>query len=162
MTSPYKIAHEIGVSPQAVYKRLTDEFINQHSEHIRKANGKWAITSEGESIIKELFNQVVEPVQQPVQQPLNTENITFLQAMIESLESDLRIEREHSRNLASELVELTRNSQILLKMEQERNTPALLPDATVSPIDNADTVAAPNKKTGILNRIFYYLNPKKN
>ena len=140
MKSPYKIAREIGVSPQAVYKRLTEEFINKLDNHIqRKENGKYLLDDVAERVLKELFNQVVQPVQQPniesVEQPLlnqlNNEN-SFLRQRVESLEQELKVEREHGReqadklsNLATQLAELTRNNQILLGAEQSRNIPIL-------------------------------------
>ena len=141
MKSPYQIAKEIKVSPQAVYKKLTDEFNNQFNDHIQRTEkGKYLLDEVAEQALKELFNQVVQPVQQqtiePVQQSLlnqlNTEN-SFLRARIEALEDELKTERTHSReqtdklsDLAAQLAELTRNNQILLGAEQSKTNPALL------------------------------------
>ena len=140
MKSPYKIAREIGVSPQAVYKKLTKEFINKLNNHIqRKESGKYLLDDVAERVLKELFNQTIQPVEQPkiesVEQPLlnqlNSEN-SFLRQRVESLEKELKIEREHGReqadklsNLANQLAELSRNNQILLGAEQSRTIPIL-------------------------------------
>jgi len=141
MKSPYQIAKEINVSPQAVYKRLTDEFNNQFNNHIQRTDkGKYLLDTIAEHGLIELFNQVIQPVQQltiePIEQPLlnqlNSENI-FLRSRIEVLENELKTERVHSRmqidklsDLATQLAELSRNHQILLGMEQERTNPSSL------------------------------------
>ena len=141
MKSPYQIAKEINVSPQAVYKKLTDEFNNQFNSHIqRTVKGKYLLDEVAEQALKNLFNQVVQPAQQQniesVEQlllnQLNVEN-SFLRARIEALEEELKTERTHSReqtdklsDLAAQLAELTRNNQILLGAEQSKTNPALL------------------------------------
>jgi len=141
LKSPYKISKEVGVSPQAVYKKLTDEFINQFNNHIqRTTEGKYLLNDVAETALKELFNHVVQPVQQHKvelveQQLLNqlsTEN-SFLRDRVEDLEKELETERTHNReqtdklfNLATQLAELTKNNQLLLGAEQSRTNPALL------------------------------------
>ncbi|MCL2577043.1 MAG: hypothetical protein FWE27_03205 [Defluviitaleaceae bacterium] len=77
MKSPYQIAKELNVSPQAVYKRMTDEFNNQHADHIKRTqNGKYKLDAVAEEALKELFNQVKQPLQQcnikPVEQPTHS------------------------------------------------------------------------------------------
>jgi len=141
MKSPYQIAKELKVSPQAVYKRMTDEFTNQYSNHIqRSAKGKYKLDEVAEKGLKDLFNQVAQPVKQyyndQVEQSLlnhlTIEN-SFLRSRVESLEEELKTERIHSReqtdklsDLAAQLTELTRNNQVLLGAEQSRTNPALL------------------------------------
>ena len=141
MKSPYQIAKELNVSPQAVYKRMTSEFINQYSNHIQRTEkGKYKLDEVAEEGLKVLFNQIIQPVQQqniePEEQPLlnqlNSEN-SFLRSRIEVLEEELKTERIHSReqtnklsDLATQLTELTKNNQILLGAEQSRTNPALL------------------------------------
>jgi myosin heavy subunit len=128
------------VSPQAVYKKLTKEFINKLDNHIQlKESGKYLLDDVAERDLKELFNQTIQPVEQlkieSVEQPLlnqlNSEN-SFLRQRVEGLEQELKIEREHGReqsdklsNLASQLAELSRNNQILLGAEQSRTIPIL-------------------------------------
>ena len=143
MKSPYQIAKEIGVSPQAVYKKLTDDFNIQLNNHIqRTSSGRYLLDSVAEEFLKGLFNQDEQPVVQSgiehVEQllfnQLHNEN-SFLRQRIEVLEQELKTEREHSReqidklsNLAAQLAELTRNNQILLGTEQSRTNPTLLID----------------------------------
>ena len=166
MKSPYQISKELGVSPQAVYKRMTDEFNNQFNNHIqRTSKGKYKLDAVAELALRSLFNQVqqpefnscIEPVQQPkeeVQQPLlnqlNSEN-TFLRSRVETLEEELKTERNHNRaqsdrlaDLADQLVELNRNNQILLGSEQNRTNHTLAV---------ADGEGA-HKKTGFFTRFF--------
>ena len=141
MKSPYQIAKELNVSPQAVYKRITNEFINQFTNHMQRTEkGKYKLDIVAEQGLKDLFNQVVQPIQQQnieqVEQPLlnqlNSEN-SFLRSRVESLEEELKTERTHSReqmdklsDLAAQLTELTRNNQVLLGAEQRRTNSALL------------------------------------
>ena len=125
------------MSPQAVYKKLTDEFINQFNNHIqRTTEGKYLLNEVAETALKELFNQVVQPHQQVQQQPLlnqfKIEN-SFLRDRVEALEQELATERAHSREqtdklfkLATQLSDLTKNNQLLLGAEQSRTNPVLL------------------------------------
>jgi len=145
MKSPYKIAKELNVSPQAVYKRMSEQFNNEFNNHIqRTTTGQYKLDDVAERALKALFNQVVEPVEDLVVEPveqlnesllnqMNSEN-SFLRARVESLEEELKTERTHSReqadklsDLAAQLAELTRNNQLLLGAEQSRTNPALLP-----------------------------------
>ena len=154
MKTPYQIAKELGVSPQAVYKRLTDEFINRYNNHIQRTpKGKYQFGEVAEQGLKELFNRVEQSIQQPennqVQQQkisllnqLNSE-IAFLReqnkALFEKLtakDKQLEDERTHSREqsdklatLAAQLAELNRNNQLLLSREQSRTNPTLLTDS---------------------------------
>jgi len=70
--SPYQIAKELNVSPQAVYKRMTDEFTNQFTNHIQRTEkGKYKLDEVAEQGLKELFNRVVQPInliEQPIDQ----------------------------------------------------------------------------------------------
>jgi len=149
MKSPYKIAKELKVSPQAVYKRMTDEFNNKFNNHIQRTpQGKYLLDGVAEKALKGLFRLVVEPVEQPtiepVKQPvkqrsdshllnqLNNEN-NFLRTRIEVLEEELKSAQTHNREqsdklaeLANQLAEITRNNQILLGAEQSRTNPVLL------------------------------------
>lgn len=146
MKSPYRIAKELNVSPQAVYKRLTNEFNNRFNNHIQRIkSGKRVhirLDPVAEEALKALYNQVHQPVEQlyiePIEHPLlnqlNTEN-SFLKARIELLENELATERKHSReqsdklsDLAGQLAELTRNNQILLGTEQSKTSATLLAD----------------------------------
>jgi hypothetical protein len=156
--SPYQIAKELKVSPQAVYKKLTDAFNNQFNNHIQRTEkGKYLLDEVAEQALKDMFNKLVQPVQQqniePVEQPLlnqlNTEN-SFLRTRIEALEEELKTERNHSReqtdklsDLAMQLAELTRNNQILLGAEQSKTNPVLLMGGEQPEIDEAK----PKKKS---------------
>jgi len=69
--SPYQIAKELNVSPQAVYKRMTDEFTNQFTNHIQRTEkGKYKLDEVAEQGLKELFNRVVQPINL-IEQPLD-------------------------------------------------------------------------------------------
>ena len=174
MKSPYQIAREIGVTPQAVYKKLTNEFTNSLKDHIQRLeNGKYLLDETAERTLKLLFNQVEHKIEQSdnnqvgqIEQPLlnrlnsqlNSEN-SFLRTRVESLEEELKTERIHARqqsdklsDLAAQLAELTRNNQILLGAEQSRTNPALLVDDESSrqPAQSEES----GRKKGFLGGVF--------
>ncbi len=161
MKSPYQIAKELNVSPQAVYKKLTSEFTDKLTNHIQRTpEGKYSLDEVAEKALKNRFNQVaqqmqqhtVESIEQQLLNQLNTEN-KFLRERIEVLEHEISKERDHSHeqadklaDLASQLAELTRNNQILLSTEQSRKNPSFLIDGKSS----SQVMERPKKKNGIL------------
>jgi chromosome segregation ATPase len=155
MKSPYRIAQEIGVSPQAVYKRLTPEFIRQLNNHIkRNEKGKYLLDEEAEKAVKALFNAVEQLDQQTDEQPLlnqlNSEN-AFLRQRVEALEEELTTERTHSRaqsdkitELAAEMARLANNAQQLHMGDM------IIPQLTDGRADPAE----PDAQPGFFARIF--------
>lgn len=160
-----QIADELGVSTQAIYKKINKTLKIELSSHIKQINGQRLIDEQGELIIK----SSLQPLQTTIENqksnsqenPANSENIAvanglqplqivgenaqlkeqveFLKTQIEKLQEELSKEREHSRQQAETLAELTRNSQILLKQEQEK-TAFLLPEQ--SPTVSSETDAS--------------------
>ena len=183
-----EIADEIGVTKQAVQKRIAKEPLKSYiQQYIKTIDGTQYIEAGGESIIKSAYNvtdnvadnqttdfDTVADNQAAVADNVYTDEtpvadnrqavadnvgdnqatvadnadnqmynilkdtILTLQkqlevkdAQIEGLQGEITTEREHSRDIAEKLAELARNSQVLLKQEQERNTP-LLPEAKKS------------------------------
>jgi predicted DNA-binding protein YlxM (UPF0122 family) len=151
--SPYQIAKELNVSPQAVYQKI-DRMQETLNKYIQRRGKKMLIDEQGESLIKSSFpnnvEQVIEQlkassldtieqaklntVEQVLNKQLNTEN-SFLRARVEVLEAELNTERIHSReqadklsDLAARLADLSRNNQILLGAEQSRTRHTLLND----------------------------------
>ena len=137
-----EIADEIGVSRQAVHKKIKQEPLSTSLQKFTSTKGNTVyIENDGESLIKSAFIR-----EQPSTEYVNrattitAQYINSLQKQVEQLSEqneDLRIqlnkERDHSReqtdklsNLAAQLAELTRNNQILLGAEQSRSNPALL------------------------------------
>ena len=98
---------------------------------------KTLIDEEGEALLKSTFFNIVEQViEQEAEQDLlnqlnkqlNTEN-EYLRKQNELLMQELSIEREHSRQqaeslseLSEKLAELTKNGQILLLKQEQENT----------------------------------------
>ena len=75
MKSAYKIAKEIGVSPQAIYKRLTTDFKAQLADHIEENGNKTLFDEIAEQQIKRAFNKAdqaigIGDVKQPVDEPV--------------------------------------------------------------------------------------------
>jgi hypothetical protein len=94
---------------------------------IKKENGKILLDDEAERILRDSFLEVIQPVNEPFDNQFDSE-IEFFREQNKSLQNELTKEREFSRTqsdkiaeLAEKLAELTRNGQILLKQEQNRN-----------------------------------------
>lgn len=155
-----QIADEIGVSKQAVQKRISREpLCTSIQEYISTCEGVKYIDETGENLIKSAFaktqpttSDIDVPVDIPDNQQPNVhsdvhtdvhseilktlqENLLILQEQLKvkdkqiddlennnrELHEEMKVEREHSRQQADKLAELTRNSQILLKQEQDKN-----------------------------------------
>ncbi len=144
-----QFAKEVGTTPTTVYRKL-DQAAKQDVKAcltVKQGNISY-LTQDGE----EFLYSCLTPVQQKaanVQQALNTdeqaeksnnEQILFLREQVKSLQKELNTEREHSREqskefltLAGKVSELAKNSQILLRAEQERTTPSLSDGGNESP-----------------------------
>ena len=156
MITVSEIAKELNVSVQTIYRMLNSvkQDVKQ-SESVcltEKINGVIHFTDVGERFIRERLTGVKQnnedclTVLNDVKQSENDE-ILFLREQNKTLLQELEREREHNRealererehsrqqadrisDLAEKLAELTRNSQVLLKQEQDKNVPLLtLPD----------------------------------
>lgn len=138
-----EIAKEIGVSKQAVYDKIKKEPLSSAlKDLIEKVDNTLHIKLDGVELIKSAFNKesqsivsskpldtisqvLIETLQKQIE--TITKELAVKNKQIEDLQNALEREREHSRQQAENLTELTRNSQILLKQEQEK-TAFLLPD----------------------------------
>ena len=163
MKSPYQIAKELNVTPQSVYQKI-ERIEEQLDTHIHRNGKKMLIDEQGETLIKSTFQTTVEQEpQQDIEQELlkqlnnqlNTEN-EFLRKQNTNLLEDLNKEREHSRQqaqslseLSDKLAELTKNEQIL--MLQYKNT-LLLSDER--PPDESESDGNNKKTLSIWQRIF--------
>lgn len=124
MKTVTEFANELGVTPQAVYKKI-NQFKRELTTGLKKGdNGKTLITPKGQAFLRDKFQLSCQRVDNELTTRLEQEN--------RELREDLRTEREHNRelnnrilNIAEQMAELTRNNQILLKQEQERNTAVL-------------------------------------
>ena len=136
-----QIADEIGVSKAALQKRIGRECLyTRLSPHISVKNDTKYIDDDGESIIKQSFENkpAVKPIYASIdgyrrvtppeiQELIN--QLAIKDKRIEELQSELKIERNHSRDITDKLAELNLNSQLLLKQEQN-NKALLLPEQT--------------------------------
>jgi len=104
MKTPYAIAKELNVSPQAVYKKLTPSFLSQQGENIETVvydtksgkKSKYRLNATAEQVLKQTFGAVVQSVDELVDEKLlnqlNSE-ITFLRSQVENLTAALRHEQ---------------------------------------------------------------------
>jgi hypothetical protein len=102
MKSAYKIAKEIGITPQAIYKRLTPEFIQAQQPHVNEKDGKTLFDEYAEQDIKRMFNRVEQPKENAknVQQP----SIEFVVQPNEIIEQPKQSKNE-VQQFANELVQ---------------------------------------------------------
>lgn len=142
-----QIADETGVNVQTVYRRLNRVKQNTNESLTVKLDGITYFTDVGEKLIIECLT----PVKQETRKE-ESEIIAFLTSQIDKLQEDLRAEREHSRqqaerfaDISEKLAELTRNSQVLLKQEQDK-TAYLLPDESQGSSESSGE--GENKKRG--------------
>ena len=139
MKSAYQIAKEIGVSYQAVYKRLTPELMDRLSDHVQQRKKKKYFDEYAEAAIKAIYKPVNERTRQ-ADEPVNERTrqadeslfnrlsiqlhgeIEYLRRINDELRDELKVEREHSREIALQVAKLTQNNQILLAVEKEKKT----------------------------------------
>jgi predicted transcriptional regulator len=115
------LAKEIGVTPQAIYQKIKSKpFIGSFEKDI---NGKLILDGNTAEFIKSLF----------IKTPQTDTNTIKLAGKIETLENELKTEREQSRkmseeiiNLAKQIVEISLNNQILLGIEQNKTAPKMI------------------------------------
>lgn len=144
-----QIADELGITKAGLRKYLTEDIRNRYAETV---SGVIYISETGENLIKTAFykskpetkpdtvtgNQAetVSGISDTVSALVSTlqNELSIKNKQIEVLQDALEREREHSRqqaeknsDLSQQLAELTRNSQILLKQEQDK-TALLLPE----------------------------------
>jgi CTP-dependent riboflavin kinase len=129
------------VSVQTIYRKI-DKGVKQDGKQglTEKRGNITYITPAGEDFLYSCLTPVERDLTN-VEQVLNTdksqensenEEVLFLRKQLEKTQDELNTEREHSRAVATQLVEITRNNQILLKAEQDRANPAL-PTASDEP-----------------------------
>ena len=145
MKSPYKLSQELSISSTAVYKKIK-QLENELEPYIKKKNGKILLSDEAERILRNSFSEVIQPVSEQFDKQLdnqldrldsrlynqlNTEN-EYLREQNKTLLEKVGQQSNQIAELAEKLVELTRNSQVLLKQEQDKST-LLLPEQTKRP-----------------------------
>lgn len=122
-----EIAAEIGVSRQAVYQKIKREPLSSAVNRYKVYKvDRLYIMPEGEKLIKTAFinNEPIKGVNVLID-GVSTDTLTMLYTQNKYLTEQLAIEVRHNRelsermaDLACQLAELTRNSQILHKAEQ--------------------------------------------
>jgi len=156
-----QIAEEIGVSKQAIHQKIKKEPLSTDLRPFTSIDGNTLmIDVHGEELIRSVYskerlflisstsstNNIKDKLIETLQQQIDT-----LTDQNTELLKQLDSEREHSRqqsdrisDLAEKLAELTRNSQLLLKQEQDKNIRMLSDESTTENLEN-DT--GENKKS---------------
>lgn len=125
-----EIARESGVSVQTIYRTLNKVKHETGESLTEKINGILHITEDGESLVKQKLN--IKQENEKVFNQAENDEIVFLREQNKVLQDELLRERQHSRaqadrlaELATQVVELARNNQLLLGAEQSRTNPLL-------------------------------------
>lgn len=128
-----EIARELGITPQAVYKKINKQLSKELETHVHKGEkNELLIDEEGQAIIK---NSVKSNVIKPTRSRLVTNYEAQIETLLKrnnELQQELNQERKYSheqieqtlnmmKQLTEQMGELTRNNQVLLKLEQERS-----------------------------------------
>lgn len=116
-----EFAEQAGVSVQAVYKRLN----NSLNPYIQLVEGRKMLKS---SALYEIYGVKVEqPIQPSIQPELNEKTgnseVDFLRKQVEQLQAELSKERQHSRELAEQIVLLANQAQ---KLQLAQMSPQLI------------------------------------
>ena len=122
-----QIAEELGVSTQAIYKKINKTMQSDLQPFVEVVSGKTLMADSGVEIIR----KSLQPVDNGLQSVANCADVEFYKQQIEFLQAELKAEREYSRKqgeelaaLSKDLARLTENGQILLR---EQNLKSLAP-----------------------------------
>jgi len=146
-----QFAKEHNISAQTVYRKLGKGVKQDGQQGLTEKHANITyLTEKGEDFLCSCLtplNGRLADVKQPLnagQQAKSADNeeILFLRKQNESLQTELTLEREHSRAITDRLAQITENQQKLLGMEQSRTNPALL--------GGKDKPHGSGKKRGIL------------
>lgn len=127
MKTIQEVAEILNVTPQAIYKKINNQFNNQLKDQVKqvKRGNKTVkvVTDKGIEILR-------ESMEQPVKQQFNNEFnnvsqplIDLLQGTIDTLNRQLEVKDKQIQDLSDRLKEqqeLNRNNQILLHREQDQ------------------------------------------
>ena len=160
-----QIADEIGVSKQAVHKKIKQEPLSTSLQGLSINHGKGLqFPADGEKLIKQAFEKNEATTSKPSKPTtVNRHSVDMVDKLIESLQGQIKTltdqnkdlreqlnkEREHSRGqadnitgLATELSRLANNAQQLHAIESVKQPPQLTDELTAQ------------KKKGFFNRLF--------
>ena len=127
MKTIQEVAEILNVTPQAIYKKINNQFNNQLKDQVKqvKRGNKTVkvVTDKGIEILR-------ESMEQPVKQQFNNEFnnvsqplIDLLQGTIDTLNRQIEVKDKQIQDLSDRLKEqqeLNRNNQILLHREQDQ------------------------------------------
>jgi len=141
-----QIAEEIGVTKQAVHKKMKQEPLSTRLEGFTTTKGNTVyVDDNGIKLIKSAFNTTKSSISSTSTKVVGVDDLSIeiikdlrsqmanVMGQNKDLLEQLKIEREHSREqadklseLASQLAELNRNNQILLGSEQSKTNQAIM------------------------------------
>jgi len=139
MKTVAQLAQEIGVSKQAIHKKIKREpLATQLRELIVTKGNTVYISKDGEFLIKSTFVIPTEDTPQETtgnqndiqQNQLTTElyrQIELLTAQNKALQEELSLERKHNRELTDRVVELAENATQLASNAQKLHASEIMP-----------------------------------
>lgn len=117
MKTVSEIAKEIGVTPQAVYKRLNNQLKTSLKGRLHKGlKGETLIDADGERIIKESFKQVVKPFNETSSTTVDKQFINSLMEQLKVKDQQLQEKDEQIR----QLIQINQTNQMVLLQAQKQ------------------------------------------
>ncbi len=117
MKTVSEIAKEIGVTPQAVYKRLNNQLKTSLKAHLHKGlKGETLIDDDGEQIIKEAFKPVVKPLNETSPTTVDKQFINSLIDQLKVKDQQLQEKDEQIR----QLIQVNQTNQMVLLQAQKQ------------------------------------------
>jgi len=179
-----QIAEEIGVSRQAVNRKIKQEPLSTSLRNFTSTLGNVVyIDEDGQNLIKSAFiknqmstSKVNTFTDMTTQYMVNLQNrIDFLERQNQELQEELKDERNHNREqmdkltalidkqteLTVQVAELVQTNQLLLGREQSRNNSVLMVDSEMSssPSVQAEAREKPVVKKSLFQKILKKVSP---
>ena len=140
---------ELGVSPQAIYKKINKSMKDELSPHIQIIEGKQLIDEDGFNLIKKSMEQ---PVEQQVVNQLNDDINSFLKEQINLKDKIIETKDKKIDELTKTIVDLTERLAILFENSQQLQKNQQLLEA--QNIIHEESVPSEEKKQSFFKRLF--------
>lgn len=112
-----KASKELNVSRQSIYNKLKDTKIVELKNNVKETEKGKMINTKGLEVLRKIFNDYLEQKANAKVESKTTVNDNKVELLIETLQK----ENEYLKEQLTKQIQMTENSQILLKNEQEKS-----------------------------------------